>query len=196
MTCGKGFFDDPACCEILGLKTRYWVGYYTVIDCSSWEDSNKHTHQYEICLLGARLTLAKKFKRRKEDKTSLVGCMYKASRDGEKSTGVGDDFDFVRDVDLDKLFSIAQFKGKKLKDLFAKARSNDEEMKTLRNRFAVNFDTDGKLEDGLVPFNYTEVLKPKSPQDIRELLGGYRGQSSGGGSEATGQTAGQDPVPF
>ena len=55
MTCLKGAGEDPVCCEIMGLKSRYWVGYYTVIDCSSWEDQQGNKYQYEIMLFPARM---------------------------------------------------------------------------------------------------------------------------------------------
>jgi hypothetical protein len=196
LTCLKGAGDDPVCCEMMGIKSRYWVGYYTVIDCSSWEDQQGNKYQYEMMLFPARLGALKKFKRKQEDRGSLVGCMYKASRDGEKAAGIGDDFEFVREAKMDKLFEIAQFRGKKLKDLFAKARANEKEMQDLKAKFQLNFSGD-TLEDGLVPFKYFEVLKPKSPQEIREILAGYSRSSSGGSSTSSGsQAEGEDSVPF
>ena len=118
---------------------------------------------------------------------------HKASRDGEKAAGVGDDFEFVREAKMDKLFEIAQFRGKKIKDLFAKARQSEKDLKDLKSKFQLSFNGD-QLEDGLVPFNYFDVLKPKSPQEIREILAGYSRTS--GGSAPDSKAEEEDGVPF
>lgn len=175
ITCVKGMADSAPCCDEIGEKTRYYVGYFTVVDCSKWTDKKGNTYQYEVKFLPAKLKTLKKFKRKKEDRiqaggSGLIGCLYKAHREDDKSPSIGDEFEFQREVDLAKLFQVANYKGKKLPELFAKAAEDPSSLEKLKKVFNVKVDKDGKLPAIIPTFNYLAQLAPKSVKDLKELL--------------------------
>lgn len=170
MTCLRGVTDEAPCCEILGPKGRYFAGYYTVIDCSSYVDKKGVNHQYQIKFLLAKSRTLKKLKMRTEDNGPLTGTLYKASRTDAKSPGCGDDFTFKRMVDLDKVFASVSYKGKKLTEHWAKASTNAEELAKLQKIFQVELDSNGAPIAKLVQFNYMELLKPQDPKELRQFL--------------------------
>jgi hypothetical protein len=195
MTCLRGVEDEAPCCEILGVKTRYFAGYYTVIDCSQYTDKKGVTHQYEIKFLLAKAKTLKKLKMKKESKGSLAGSIYNATRFDQKSPTCGDDFEFVKQVDLEKVFPHVSFRGKKLVDLWAKAQ-DAEGLARLNKAFTVQTGESG-LVAKVVPFNYMELLKPSSVKDLRTLLKGAKIESWDDAGPAAGVKTGADEeVPF
>lgn len=126
ITCLNGVSDDIPCCEILGDKTKYYVGYFTVIDCSDYTDKKGNKYQYELKLLPAKIKTLKKFRRKKEERGSLVNTLFKATREDDKSPSCGDEFEFQREADLAKLLPLVIYKGKKLVELIAKANETPE----------------------------------------------------------------------
>lgn len=193
-TCLKGVYDDVACCDVLGDSSyRYYVGYFTVVDCSEWTDRNGVKHQYEVKLLPAKMKTLKKFKRKKEDKGSLVGAMFTAFREDSRSPSVGDEFEFKREVDLNKLFEVAVYSNKKLKEVFALAEKENR-IDELAQTFQVTREAEGVAKT-LVPFNYFELLKPMPPADVKRfLLGVDDPDASAGGGDDSGPD--EDDVPF
>jgi hypothetical protein len=196
MTCLKGVYDKVVCCERLGSSSRYYVGYFTVIDCSEWTDKKGNKYQYEIKLLGAKLKTLKKLRRKRDDRGSLVGCLFSAFREDGRSPSVGDEFEFKREVDMAKLFELVNFKGKNLGELFDKAMVDSDVMGRFKKLFQLSMDAEGKVEKTLVPFNYMEILAPRTPEDMLDMLGSYKKEdqdSDGGGSSSSDQ---DDDVPF
>lgn len=170
---------------------RYYVGYFTVVDCSEWTDSKGVKHQYEVKLLPAKMKTLKKFKRKKEDKGSLVGAMFTAFREDSRSPSVGDEFEFKREVDLNKLFEVAVYSNKKLKEVFSLAEKEGR-VDELAQTFQVIREAGGGITKTLVPFNYFELLKPMPPADVKRfLLGVEDPDASAGDSKAD-----EDDVPF
>jgi hypothetical protein len=202
MTCLRGIHDDAACCTQLGDKTRGYIGFLTCVDASKWKDKKGNAHQYEVQLFGAKLKTLKKFKRKKEDRGSLVGCMFKATREDEKSPSCGDEFEFQKEVDLQKVLEVAMFRGRKLLELYAKANSDPKLMDYTRRIFQVVLDDKGKIIPKLYPFNYIELLKPQSPDEVRIALGGQKLELGDGAPAAAATeddtTSGTqaDDVPF
>jgi len=121
MTCMRGIRDEAVCDDKLGTNNRSYVGFFTIIDCSEYTDKQGNSYQYEMKLLPAKMRVLKKFKRKKDERGSLIGCMYRVTREDSRSPNVGDEFEFKKEVDLEKLFDYAQFRGKKLKELYEKA---------------------------------------------------------------------------
>lgn len=195
ITCLAGSQDDVACCLILQQKApKYYAGYYTVVDCTEATSEDSKKYMYEMKYLPAKLGTVKKFKLKKEsrEEKSLVGCLYTVSRTSSKAPSVGEDFEFKRMVVPAKLFEVATYKGRKLSEMWNKAESSAEEMEKLKRLFKVKMDpqAQGKLLREVVPFNYMELLQPKSSKEIRLQLAGANiedrdgsfGGSSGGGS--------------
>jgi hypothetical protein len=97
--------------------------------------------------------------------------MYKATREDAKSPSVGDEFEFVREVDLSKVFEAAMYRGKKLSEFFAAAAlAGEDGLQKLKNVFQLSLDEEGKPVKKVTPFNYFEVLKPKTSKDLKIFL--------------------------
>lgn len=206
-TCGKEVYDEAACCELLnpsGYKP-YYVGFYTVIDCSEWVDKKGNKYQYELKLFPAKLKTLKRLEMRRKDRGPFAGKLFSIARIDSKSAATGDEFEMIRDADMAKLFTLANYKGKKLSDLFSKG-VDEENISRLKNTWKLEV-VDGKVVPKIVPFNYSKILYPLSPKDIRAALNGQqidkREDGDFGGGGATGGTAGgtgsgsaDESVPF
>jgi hypothetical protein len=174
LTCLSGCSDDVVCCDQLGSNSKYYVGYYTICDASEYIDKKGNKHQYEMKFLPSKWKTLNKLKMKKEDRGGFAGCLYSVIRSDEKSPSCGDDFEFKRTVDMERLFDLANYRGKRLPDLYAKARADVVALEALKKVFRLEFDANGNLIDKIVPFNYAELLKPKSPKEVRDLLRAYR----------------------
>jgi len=202
-TCNQGFEDTCESCTRLGEKSRAYTGYLTMVDCTLNVDKKGNKYQYEVKLVGGKVGTLKKWKRKKEDKGSLIMTKWKVHREDDKKPAVGDEWEFDGPVtDEDKLFELANYKGKKLSDLWDKAEQDENAMALLKKVFQLEFDTEGKLIRRVVPFNYMEVLQPRGNAYVRELLGGVSrdealgntDDNSGGGSGGAGGK--EEDVPF
>lgn len=195
--------EDAACCEILGFDTRHYVGYFTIIDCTEWKDQKGNVHNFEIKLLPAKLKSLKLLQSKKEDRDNrLAGRVYRVSRTDGNAPGIGNDYEYDREADFEKMFKVANYKGKKLAELF-KAEKEDE-LARLKKTFKLQMEG-GSILPRVPVFNYWEVLKPKSPKDLRDVLRGAKiekdDDSSGGGGSKSGEGGGgggkaDDDIPF
>lgn len=193
LTCLAGMYE-PVCCEKLGGKTKYFVGYYTTVDCTKWTDKKGNTHQFELKFYPAKVKTMKRLEMRFKGK-GLTNQLWKSTRLDDKSPNVGDEFEIIRDVDMAKLFEVANFKGKLLKDQYKAALGGDAEaMKWLQRYFQLAKDAEGKLIPKLTPFNYEELLAPKSPTEVRSLLSGVEIEADGDGGDA--KTGADEDIPF
>lgn len=201
VTCLQNVTDggEVPCCEILGANSRYYVGYLTVVDMSKWTDKKGNVHQYEVKLLPAKLKTLKKFKRKKEERGSLVGCIYRTTREDDKSANVGDEFEFIKEADLSKVFDVANYKGTKLAEMYSKAAESPEQLAILQKIFTLSMDG-GKILPKVPMFNYYSIFSPKAPRDLRTLLAGAtmdRDDDAKGSDTKSGGAAGADEdIPF
>jgi hypothetical protein len=88
-----------------GAWRRYKGRFFTVIDCSEFKDKQGRDRKNERRLLVAKKDtseiLKRKYLSRRDAGQTLSGAMFKVFRpDSEKSAGVGEDFEFVKMVDL------------------------------------------------------------------------------------------------
>lgn len=204
-TCGKDVYDEAACCELLNPSgyDPYYVGFYTVVDCSEWVDKKGNKYQYELKLFPAKIKTLKRFEMRRKEKGPFAGKLFTVARLDGKSPATGDDFEMVRDADMAKLFTYANYKGKKLTELFGKG-TDAENISRLKNTWKVEV-VDGKVVPKIVPFNYAKVLYPLPPKEIRAVLkgstidkredGAFGGGGEGTSSGGSGATA-DEGVPF
>jgi len=195
ITCVQGIHDDAVCCQKLEPKSRYYIGYLTICDTSVYTDKKGNEHQFEMKMIGGKLPTMKAWKRKKDDRATLIGQLYKVSRDSDKAPSCGGEFEFNRSVDMEKLFTLACYKGKKLSDLFTEAEANAEKMVSLQKTFQLRL-VDGKLPRVLPAFNYVELLKPLTPKELRIKLAGAEPRSSTGKGKTAGAGAESDDVPF
>jgi hypothetical protein len=195
LTCLAGSDDDVACCELLGGKSAYLVGYYTVIDLSKFVDRNGKTHQYELKMFPAKMRTLKKIRRKKQDRGSLVGCIFNGSRDDKKSPKVGDEFEFKKQVELANVFPHVNYGGKKLVDIFAKL-TDASSIELMQKVFNLNV-KDGKVLAEVPSFNYLELLKPRSAKEIRQKYTGVELKSFDDDNKTEAKTGTVDEeVPF
>jgi hypothetical protein len=203
ITCLKDVDDPCPVCETLGEKTRYYVGIFTVVDTSKWKDKKGNDHQYEINFCAAKFGSMKKLRRKKEDAVTdgkaFVGALYRASRDTDKEPAIGSEFEYVRAVDMDRLFEVALYRGKPLKDLYAKAEADPEAMERLKDVFQLVVEN-GKIQRKIFPFNYFKLLHPKPRKELVSLMRGTGSSSdddddrSGGGGSS--KEPSEDTIPF
>ena len=91
-----------------GKAKRYKGMFFSVLDLSEWTDKKGVKHSCEKKLLVAKKDTAEKLGRkwlaRQEQGQSLRGAMFKVYRGStDKSPSVGDDFEFVKMVDLSQM---------------------------------------------------------------------------------------------
>jgi hypothetical protein len=204
-TCMKGVEDPCESCVRLGERSRYYIGYLTVVDCTLYVSKKGNKYQYELKLCGAKLGMLKKWRRKKDERGSLVMMKTKVHREDDNKPSTGDEWEYVKPVeDHDALFSVANYKGKKLSELWDKAEENEQSMDLLKQIFQLDFDDEGRLLRRVVPFNYMEILKPRGNDFIRQLLGGVTREEATGQSEdgdngkkdVSAGSGGEDDVPF
>lgn len=199
-TCNQGF--EPSCesCVRLGDKSKAYTGYLTCCDCTLHTDKKGNKYQYELKLVGAKLGLLKKWRRKKDERGSIAMTKVKIHREDDKKAATGDEWEFGEVVkDPKKLFELANYRGKKLTELWDKAEENEQAMKLLKQVFQLQVNEDGSLVRTLVPFNYMEVLKPRGNAWVKDMLGGRsRDELQGKGDEGEGGAASsnEDDIPF
>lgn len=168
-TCLQGTGVDCPVCQVLGDKTRCYVGYYTVIDCSEWTDKKGVKHQYELKYFPAKTKTLKKLHKKKESAGTLVGMKFKADRTDKKSPNVGDDFEFVEKVDMTKMASIVTLWGTPLQTLYNTADSDKEQMEKLRKILELTLSKEKTVKEKIPSFNYYEQLKPRAVAELKAL---------------------------
>lgn len=193
ITCVNGVHSSDPCCEV-DAKGRYWVGYHTIVDCREWVSKKGDRTQFELKLYPAKLDTSNLVKRRAQDlkkkDLSLAWAEFTVARDGEKSPAVGNDLSFNRHILPEKMFPHVMYKGKKLSDLYSEAMADPKKMDRLKKTFDVVTDENGNLLPVVPSFNYLEILKPKSVEEVRAH---FRGFSPGGGfSRSSGSSGSSD----
>lgn len=199
LTCLQNVYDEVVCCQKLGTKGRYYVGYLTGVDGSIWRDNRGNDHQYEMRLIPLKLRSLKKFRRKKEDRGAMSGTLWRMNREDNNAASIGDDWDFQRDVDMDKLFEYVNYRGSLLSELWTNAETDPEQMARIRRVFQIAPDENGKLPRVVPMFNYMEILKPKTPKDLRIHLGAVQEEeedSYSTGAASKGGAIKEEKVPF
>lgn len=174
-TCLKGVYpEDCACCQIIGEKTRYYAGYFTMIELTPWTDNKGVSHRFDLKFFHAKFGTLQKLKQKKENRGSLVGHVIHVMRSAaDKAPGCGDDFEFIRPANMDTLFPHVMYRGKLLTELYQKAEAGGPEgIAKLKKVFQIELGPDGHILPKVFPFNYMEILKPKTPAEIRKWLQG------------------------
>ena len=149
-------------------------------------------------MLPAKLKSLKKFRRKSGERldaggTGLAGCLYRLARDSKDDPSIGGEAEFVREVEMNKLFDLALYKGKKLSELMDRAEATEDSLKILQKLFSLELDGEKKILRKLVPVNYFEQLHPLSVKDFRDAVGGAEKDTDGGGS---GGARADEKVPF
>lgn len=192
-------------CLRLGPKSRAYTGYLTAVNCTAWVDKKGNKHQYELQLCGGKLDIQKKWRRKKEEHGSLILRRIKVHREDAKKSAVGDEWTIGEAVkDEAKLFSLLNYKGKLLSEMYDTAEKNaangdQTAMAIVMRTFDVK-PVEGVLPRKVPTFNYMEVLKPRGNEFIKGLLGNLTREQLMAAAEGTGSGgeggAAEDDIPF
>jgi hypothetical protein len=188
----------------LGGKYRdYYVGYFTVVDCTEWKSKDGTKNRYELKFFPAKMGSLKLIQSRIEDFGGIAGKAINVRRtDEQKSPAVGNVFDMEKEIDMDKLWDHVMYQGKLLKEHFAEALENDAKRVSLTNTFNFKRGDNGVLLPGVPTFNYMNLLKPKTPAELRTFLAGAQvddpdnNSSSTTSSSGVGDGAADESIPF
>lgn len=202
-TCSKGTHPEGVeamCCKIMGEASRYYTGYFTCIDCSQWTDKKGNVHQFELKFFQAKLGTLKKFDLKKKGRGSLVGQVITVTRSGDKTPTCGDDFDILREVSggLQALFPRVSYRGKLLSELYSKALAGGPAgIAALGKVFSLVRDGDTVMPM-LTPFNYAELLMPRSNDEIKAWLSGVHIETDSRNAtpQVVAGSKADDDVPF
>jgi len=160
-----------ACCRRLGEP--YYVGLYTVVDCSRYTGQDGKVYQFELKAFAAKIGSLQTLRRKRQTLVSFAYRKCCIARDTDKSPASGNDFTFGDEVkDHDKLFAITNYKGKLLKDLYDAAESDPEEFQKLSKTFQFQRDGEGRLVRRVPAFNYEVLYMPHSEEEIQRILSG------------------------
>ena len=193
--------DDTTVQEILqGKFNRYYVGYTTIVDCSKWKDRRGNEYQYELKLFPTKIKSLKLFQSKSEDWGGAKGKVVKVRRTSSEDASCGNDFEKDREADLEKLWKLITYQGKKIHEWFARALEDEDARASLLKVFNFRKGDGGVLVPEIPTFNYFEVLKPKTPKELRAFLAGAKiddpdgDSSSSSGSGTDGEA--DENVPF
>lgn len=98
-TCRKGMQDDARCPFCNSNSRRTYVGFLTILDVDGWTNDKGKKFRNIRRLFPMKMKTLKQFKKLKERKKSIVGCMYEMTRSSSDAAVVGDMFDFLDKVD-------------------------------------------------------------------------------------------------
>lgn len=144
--------DCPFCDD--GMRYSY-VCAFTIIDLSQFttkKDSQLITASKKLFVTKGTAT-KKLLKKRERQNGNLVGCKFEVSRYEQKEVSTGSDFEFIERLDENAMMNLRMTSGP---------------YSTPANEW-------------LKPFNYMEIFKPKSAQEMRKLLG--KAEPVGGDNE-------------
>lgn len=199
-TCNKGLEESCFSCQHLGEKSKAFTGYLTCVDCTEYIDKKGNKHQFELKLVGGKLSMVKKWQRKKQDRGSLILSKWKIHREDDKKPSIGDEWEGSGSVqDPEKMFALANYRGKKLSEMFDKAEQHPDSMALVKRLFQVEVTADNKLVRQVPAFNYMEILKPRGNAWARDLLAGVSRDEATGGSKDPADNDGrgnEEEIPF
>jgi hypothetical protein len=130
----------------------------------------------------------------------MAGKVVKIRRTSSEDASCGNDFEKDREADMEKLWKLVTYQGKKLHEWFARALEDEEARASLLKIFKFRKGDGGILVPEIPTFNYFEVLKPKSPKELRAMLAGAKIDDPDGGGESSSDSGeggeADESVPF
>lgn len=169
-----------ALCDRFPDRNASYIGYHTVISLTPWTDDKGRTWCYGRQMYGAKLGgkekpgVLKKLERIKQKKGRIRGLVIDCYRSGSKAESVGDDLEVVEEIDPDAIVAWVKTLLPAHIEEMNKGRDDDKQM-TLERFLRFN---------PVEPFNFEEVIKPRSNAELLTMLGGpasSNGGQSGGG---------------
>lgn len=167
--------DVCAVCERYDDRYPYFIGLHSTINMTPWTSKKGNTYCYGREIFAARLGgkdkpgVLKKLERLKKKHGRLKGLIFDVYRSGAKTESCGDEFELVEKIDP------ADIKGLAMEHVTKFVAEINE-----------NLDGDKQLSvetflkrDPWEPFNFEEVIQPKSNAELRSMLSGRTDDDSG-----------------
>lgn len=199
-TCIASISDEcPACSAKGTVSPAAYVGHYTIVDVTGFTTRDGHEHKYRLILLPAKTKVLNKFKFKKEQRGTLLNSLFNLARSDSNSPNTGDDLEFMRDVEMDKLYSVVTYKGKKIKELIDEANAGGSKGDETRRYLAHHFDipSSGPIPEKIPSFNYQVLLQPVEPSVMRSIISDAQPfQGGGANSSSSSSVQGTDDIPF
>lgn len=205
-TCVAKIHTDPCCgCTTKGVQKAEYTGHLTIVDITGYKTREGKEVKYELIEMGPKLKAMNKLKFKKQSKGSLIGQLCTVTRTDENAPNTGDDFEFVREADMAKLYEVVTYRGKLISELIEKANGTSDESKKMRRYLSHHFQLP---ETGDIPleipvFNYQSLHAPMEPAEFRRAVAGAVGYGGGGfgsrdsgGNSGSGSASSDDTVPF
>lgn len=206
-TCLSKVAADGVCpaCGGKGVDRAAYTGHLTIVDVAGWKDKDGNVRdQFELKEFCPKTTVMNKLKLKKAARGSLVGQVWTVTRATKDTASTGDDFEHVREANMEKLYTVVTFRGKNVSELITKANGHGEEAAKVRKYLAHNFQipVDGEIPAKIPVFNYMKLHEPMNAADMRKAIanavsmGGFgnSGNSNSGGSAGPGSA--DETVPF
>lgn len=191
--------DDKGCpgCAQNGVSRADYVGHYTIVDVTGYTSKDGTENKHRLILLPAKTKVLNKFKMKKENKGSLLGQLWTLTRSDANAPNTGDDLDHVREIDVDGLYTVVNYKGKSLKEMIDKANGNGSEAEKTRAYLAHHFQIpdEGPIPEKIPQFNFPELMAPLDFSTFKSRCADavpFKGK----GSKAAASTSTSDDVPF
>jgi len=167
-TCIADMGEECAFCED-GHRSSY-IAVFTVLDLSQFEtkDKLKVTASKKLFVLKG-LTIKKFLKKRDARKGNITLAKFNTTRYEAKEAATGTDFEFIQKLSVKQAMALRQ-------------KTGPYSMKE---------------EEWLQPFDYMKIFAPKSPDELRRILGRPAAVGSDGdiGDAGGRQSSDADPVP-
>ena len=205
-TCTAKISQEPCVgCSTKGVQKADYTGHLTIVDITGYKTKKNEEVKYILMEMGPKLKAMNKLKFKKQSKGSLIGQLYTVTRTDENAPSTGDDFDFVRDADMKKLYEVVMYRGKLLSELIEKANGTSDESRKMRRYLAHHFQipAEGEIPAEIPVFNYQSLHAPMEAAEFRRAVAGAvgfggGGNSSGGGPKGSGSGSAEsdETVPF
>jgi len=191
--------DDRGCpgCAQNGVSRPDYVGQYTIVDITGYMSKDGEEHKYQLKLLPAKTKVLNKFRMKKENRGSLLGQLWTLARSDSNSPNTGDDLDHIREIDMDGLYTVVNYKGKLLKAMIDEANGNSPEAERTRKYLAHHFQVpdEGPIPEKIPQFNFPALMAPLEYGAFKSRCADAQ-PFKGGRTSSSSSSSADDEIPF
>lgn len=185
-----------AICDRFPDRNASYVGYHTVVSLTPWEDDKGNIWCFGRQMFGAKLGgkdkpgVLKKLKRLKAKYGHMRGLVVNCYRSGKKTESVGDEIDVIQAIEPEAVVAWVKSQLPEHIDKVNRKRDPGKEM-TVESFLKRN---------PIEPFNFEEIIKPRSNAELLSMLGGpsmtSQKSKSDDRSDGYDQSALDEDVPY
>ena len=186
-----------AICDRFPDRYASFIGYHTVINLTPWEDDKGRVWCFGRQMYGAKLGgkdkpgVLKELGRLKQKHGRMRGLIIEAHRSGAKTESVGDKLTVVEEIEPEAVVAWVKSQLPPHIEKINEGRDSGKEMTV-----------DSFLKRSPIePFNFEEIIKPRSNAELLSMLGGPRSRQQSSGSDTSNsggsdQSALDDDIPY